>query len=71
MRVQCIPVRCDDVVIGLVTRDLSMTSSRRPGELERTYQETFGRFAKMIAEGSFPFAREEIELETSPASATA
>jgi two-component sensor histidine kinase len=66
VRVQCIPVRCDDVVIGLVTRDLSMTSSRRPGELERTYQETFGRFAKMIAQGSFPFAREEVELETSP-----
>jgi two-component sensor histidine kinase len=66
VRVQCIPVRCDDVVVGLVTRDLSITSSRRPGELERTYQETFGRFAKMIAQGSFPFAREEIELETSP-----
>ena len=46
--------RCDDVVVGLVTRDLSITSSRRPGELERTYQETFGRFAKMIAQGSFP-----------------
>jgi len=66
VRVQCIPVRCNDVVVGLVTRDLSMSSSRRPGELERTYQDTFTRFAKMIAEGSFPFAREEIELETSP-----
>ncbi len=66
VRVQCIPVRCDDAIVGLVTRDLSMTSSRRPGELERTYQQTFDRFALMIAQGSFPFAREEIELETSP-----
>ena len=66
VRVQCIPVRCDDDIVALVTRDLSMTSSRRPGELERTYQETFDRFARMISQGSFPFAREEVELETSP-----
>ncbi|HEX4490138.1 MAG TPA: sensor histidine kinase [Acidimicrobiia bacterium] len=66
VRVQCIPVRCDEEIVALVTRDLSMTSSRRPGELERTYQETFERFARMISQGSFPFAREEIELETSP-----
>ncbi|MBV8949692.1 MAG: histidine kinase N-terminal domain-containing protein, partial [Actinobacteria bacterium] len=35
VRVQCIPVRCDDTVVALVTRDLSMTASRRPGEPER------------------------------------
>ena len=34
-----------------------MTSGRRPGELERTYLEVFDRFARMVAEGSFPFAR--------------
>ena len=66
VRVQCIPVRCDDRLIGLVTREESMTSPRRPGELERTYLETFDRFARMIAEGSFPFAVEEVELESAP-----
>ncbi len=66
VRVECIPVRCDGEVIALVTRDLSTSSSRRPGELERTYQETFSGFARMIAEGSFPFAHEEIELEAAP-----
>ena len=52
--------------IAIVTREAPTTSGRRPGELERYYLEAFDRLARMVTEGSFPFAREEIELEGAP-----
>jgi two-component sensor histidine kinase len=66
IRVQVIPIRCDGELIGLVTREYLPAGQRRPGELERTYLGVFDRFAHMIAAGAFPFAREEVELETAP-----
>ncbi len=65
-RVQCIPVRCEGSMVGLVTRETATTFRRRHGELERHYQEVFDRFARMMAEGSFPFARDEVEFEDTP-----
>ena len=44
-----------------------MTLARRPGELERTYLDVFDRFARMIADGSFPFDVDEVEIESAPA----
>jgi two-component sensor histidine kinase len=66
VRVQCVPIRAAGRVIGMVTREEPMTLIRRSGELERTYFETFDRFANMIAEGMFPFDVDEIEIETAP-----
>jgi two-component sensor histidine kinase len=66
VRVQCIPVRRDSRLIALLTREAPMTLSRRAGELERTYLETFLAFARMVAEGSFPFDLDEIEIESAP-----
>jgi two-component sensor histidine kinase len=66
VRLQCIPVRYRGRVIAVVTREAPTTSGRRPGELERFYLEAFDRLARMVTEGSFPFAREEIELEGAP-----
>ena len=43
-----------------------MSFTRREGDLERTYLEAFDRFATMIAEGSFPFEVDEIEVESAP-----
>ena len=43
-----------------------MTLARRSGELERTYFESFDRFARMIADGSFPFDVDEVEIESAP-----
>ena len=63
---QCIPVRRGGRLIGLLTRESSATFARRTGELERTYLETFQRFAQMIADGSFPFDLDEIEIESAP-----
>ena len=66
IRLQCIPVRHSGRLVAVVTREISTLSSRRPGELERAYYDTFWRLARMISEGSFPFDREEVELEASP-----
>jgi two-component system, sensor histidine kinase PdtaS len=66
VRLQCIPVRYRGREIAVITREAPTTSGRRPGELERYYLEAFDRLARMVAEGSFPFAREEIELEGAP-----
>jgi two-component sensor histidine kinase len=66
VRVQVIPVRREDRLIGLVTREESMTLARRSGELERTYFDVFDRFARMIADGTFPFDVDEVEMESAP-----
>ena len=66
VRVECIPVRFEGVVVAIVSREEPMTLSRRSGELERTYSETFERFAAMIADGSFPFPGDETDLESAP-----
>ena len=50
-----IPVRHGARVIAVLTKEFVATASRRPGELERTYDEIFARFADMIAAGRFPF----------------
>ena len=53
-------------MIGLVTRETPLTFGRRAGSLERQYFEVFDRLARMIAEGSFPFPRDEVEFEDAP-----
>ncbi|MCU1429275.1 MAG: signal transduction histidine kinase, partial [Actinomycetia bacterium] len=66
VHVQCTPVRHGDKLVAILTREAPVTFTRRRGELERTYFKVFERFAKMIAEGSFPFTREEAEIENAP-----
>jgi len=66
VRVQCIPVRRADQVVAVLTRESPMAFGRRTGDLERAYMEAFQRFAAMIAEGSFPFDVDEIEIESAP-----
>jgi two-component sensor histidine kinase len=65
-RLECIPVRHDGRAIAVVGLEAATTSGRRPGELERHYLEVFDRLARMVAEGSFPFERGEVELEEAP-----
>ena len=50
-----------------MTRESPLTVGRRPGLLEREYVELFDRFARMIADGLFPFASDEAAVtEESP-----
>ena len=64
---QCIPVRhAGRADRAAHPRGADDVRAARPGELERTYLEAFDRFARMIAEGSFPFDVDEIEIESAP-----
>lgn len=54
-RMIAIPVRFQDRIIAVLTREYNASITRRPGELERTYGEIFTRFADMIVAGRFPF----------------
>jgi two-component sensor histidine kinase len=66
VRVQCVPVRHRDELVGVVTRETALTSGRRAGELEHHYSEVFERLARMIAAGTYPFARDEVDIEEAP-----
>ena len=55
-RSQCIPVRHGPEPVGVLTRESLSLVGRSPGDLEREYVETFGRLARMIEDGTFPFA---------------
>jgi two-component sensor histidine kinase len=50
-----IPVRRNGRVVAVLTREWSPSTTRQPGELERTYQSIFQRLMAMISAGSFPF----------------
>ncbi len=65
VRVQAIPVRCEDVLVAVLVR-LSSSAGRRPGHLERTYLNVFDRFATMLSESTFPFPSEEVATEEAP-----
>jgi len=66
VRVLCIPVRFNGRTIAVLSREATPTVGRAPGELERTYVEIFNRFARMIAEGSYPFGGEDSDAKESP-----
>jgi two-component sensor histidine kinase len=64
--VQYIPVRVGADVVAVVLRETRLTLGRRIGELEHHYISLFERFARMVAEGSFPFRPEEDVFEDAP-----
>ena len=65
-RTQCIPVRWKGEVLAVLTRESVPHIGRSPGELERVYLDAFGRFARMIVRGDFPFGGEDIVEEDAP-----
>jgi len=65
-KLECIPVRQSGRAVAVVSAEAATTSGRRPGELERFYVDVFERLARMLTEGSFPFAHSEVELEEAP-----
>ncbi len=63
IRMLCIPLRHRGRTVAVLSRESTPSVGRAAGELERTYQEIFNRFARMIAAGDFPYAREDGEFE--------
>ena len=70
--VMCIPVKQDGEVIGVMSREMlpDFAERRDPGELERTYLETFHQLARMIASGAFPFSDHDPDTDEIPVSYT-
>jgi two-component sensor histidine kinase len=66
VRVQCIPVRYEDEVVAVVTREARPILGRQLGELEHHYLALFDRFAHMIGEGTFPFHQDDDDYEDAP-----
>src|SRR5262249_61614488 len=62
----CSRVRQSDAPGGGGLRETAMRPGRRAGELERHYADAFDRLAGMIAAGSFPFARDEVQIDEAP-----
>jgi two-component sensor histidine kinase len=56
IRMDAVPVRFDGEVIGVVTKEGSPATSRRPGRLEQVYLAAADQVSRMIAAGEFPRA---------------
>jgi two-component system, sensor histidine kinase PdtaS len=66
VREEAIPVRLEDEVVGVVTREANLSMVRAPSQLELTYLQTAGELAQMLADGLFPFPGEDPERELAP-----
>lgn len=56
IRMDAVPVRCHGRVVGVVTKEGSPATSRRPGRLEQVYLEAAEHVSDMICEGRFPYS---------------
>jgi len=65
-RLVCIPVRWQDQLVAIMTRESALSVGRRPGVLERVYVEVFDRLARMISRGEFPFPVDEPSMAETP-----
>ena len=59
LMVEHVPVRFEDEIIAVLTREGEAGLTRIHSGLEREYREVFQRFALMIEQGAFPLARPE------------
>ena len=55
IRMDAVPVRFGGRVVGVVTKEGSPGTSRRPGRLEQVYLQAAEHVSTMICEGDFPF----------------
>jgi len=62
IRMDAVPVRFQGKVIGVVTKEGSPATSRRPGRLEQVYLDAAEHVSRMVSEGKFPW-RERPEGE--------
>ncbi|HEV8063450.1 MAG TPA: sensor histidine kinase [Acidimicrobiales bacterium] len=66
LRLECIPVRYSGQVIAVMCRQWSPSTARRRGSLERVYLDLFERLSVMVTDGIFPFADDDLPVETAP-----
>jgi two-component system, sensor histidine kinase PdtaS len=66
VRVLAVPVRWHGEVLAVLTRESLPPLARPASDLERTYNHVFGRFARMIERGSYPFPRDQDDQHKAP-----
>jgi two-component sensor histidine kinase/PAS domain-containing protein len=66
VRVESIPVRCGERVLGVIARNTNLLTVRTPSRLELTYLQSASDLAQMIAAGLFPFPAEQVDMDASP-----
>ncbi len=66
VRIESIPVRRVDRVLGVITRNTNLLSVRTPSRLELTYLKTATDLAQMVGEGRFPLEGERVDLGSAP-----
>ena len=55
IRMDAVPVRHGGRIVGVVTKEGSPATSRRPGRMEQVYLDTAEHVSDMVAAGVFPF----------------
>ncbi|HKE71309.1 MAG TPA: histidine kinase N-terminal domain-containing protein, partial [Nocardioidaceae bacterium] len=65
VRVETIPVRRDDALLGVIARNTNLMGVRTPSRLELAYLQTAAELTKMISQGRFPTPGERSELADS------
>jgi hypothetical protein len=65
-RLVCIPVRWQERLVAIMTKESALAVGRRPGQLERVYIEVFDRLARMISRGEYPFPVDEDSVADTP-----
>lgn len=66
VRVESIPVRREGRVLGVIARNTNLLTVRTPSRLELTYLQSASDLAQMIANGTFPFPGQQVDMDASP-----
>ena len=66
VRVEAIPVRRGDRILGVIARNTNLLGVRTPSRLELSYLQTATDLTQMIASGHFPFPGQRSDHADSP-----
>ena len=66
IRQELVPVRRQDHLVAVLSRNSSRTSSRVPSQLELAYLTSASELLQMVCEGTFPFPGQDPDPEHSP-----
>ncbi|GAA1901329.1 PAS domain-containing sensor histidine kinase [Streptomyces sodiiphilus] len=66
VRIESIPVRHQERVLGVIARNTNLLTVRTPSRLELTYLQSASDLAQMIAGGAFPFPGQQVGMDRAP-----
>jgi two-component sensor histidine kinase len=66
VRKETVPVRREQRVVAVLSRDTNLTAARVPSQLELAYLTSAGELLQMMSEGTFPFPSTDPDPEHAP-----